>query len=47
MSKWKKFGSQIDPKYAWETKDPKTFKAVWHYKIGVGEIDRFGFGSHS
>jgi len=42
ISKWRKHGSSINLNECWETRDPKTSRSVWHVKVGVAEIEKFG-----
>ena len=45
ISKWKQHGSAINLNESWETRDPMTSRAVWHVKVGITEIGKFGVAS--
>lgn len=45
ISKWRQHGSSINLNECWETRDPKTSRSVWHVKVGVAELGKFGVAS--
>jgi hypothetical protein len=45
ISKWRQYGSSINLNECWETRDPKTSRSVWHVKVGIAEIGKFGVAS--
>ena len=45
ITKWKLHGSMINLNECWETRDIKTSRSVWHAKVGLAEVGRFGVAS--
>lgn len=39
MSKWKPYGSSINCNDCYETRDPKTMRAIWHVRISLPELN--------
>jgi hypothetical protein len=46
-AKWRAHGNNISLNDCFETRDAKTSRSVWHYRVGIKDLNLFGQASHN